>query len=58
MVAMGMGKLGDDRVALGRRAGRTGNLRDRLQQGEGAQLQGIELGGIGFRRHGKTWGRP
>ena len=52
VVVMGMGKSGDGGVAIGRRLGRIGNLRDGLQQGQGAQLQRIELGGIGFGRHG------
>ena len=50
MIAMSVRKLGDGGVAFGRGIGGTGDLRNRLQQGEGAQLQGIELGRIGFGR--------
>jgi hypothetical protein len=51
VIAMGMGKGGDGGVALGRELGSIGNLRDGLQQGEGAQLKRIEFGGIDFGRH-------
>src|SRR5437763_9104218 len=55
MIAMGVGKLGDGGVAFRRRIGGAWDLRNRLQQSEGAQLQGIELGWIDFGRHGTTW---
>src|SRR5579863_10410995 len=51
MIAMGVRKLGDEDVAARQLVGGAGNAGDRLQQGQGAQLQGIELGGILSRRH-------
>src|SRR6185312_945728 len=52
MIAMGMGELGDRDFAFRRGHGRTGQPGDGLQQGQGLELQGIELGGIVFGRHG------
>ena len=52
MIAMGVGKGGDGDIAFGRRRRGIRNLSDDLQQGQGLELQRVELGGIGFRGHG------